>query len=81
MGIGRYYWHSICYGRCLYLVMAKTTKEQTNSHPVFRGVKTVYLAQYKNHNAGELLILAFIEVGFAHNISGDCRCIRQPVIP
>jgi len=32
------------------------------------------------HNAGELLILAFIEVGFAHNILGDCGYIRQPVI-
>jgi len=34
-----------------------------------------------NHNAGELLILAFIEVDFAHNILGNWSFIRQPVIP
>jgi len=33
-----------------------------------------------NHNAGELLILVFIEVGFSYNVSGDCCYIRQPVI-
>ena len=35
---------------------------------------------YNNQNAGELLILAFIGVGFVHNVLGDCRYIRQPVI-
>ena len=33
-----------------------------------------------NHNAGELLILAFIGSRFGHNVSGDCTYIRQPVI-
>jgi hypothetical protein len=33
-----------------------------------------------NHNAGELLILVFIESRFGHNVSGDCGNHRQPVI-
>ena len=33
-----------------------------------------------NHNAGELLILASIEVGFGHNVLGNWGYIRQPAI-
>ncbi len=33
-----------------------------------------------NHNAGELLILVFVESRFGHNVSGNLGCIRQPLI-
>ena len=35
---------------------------------------------YNNHNAGELLILAFCEVDFGYNVLGNCGYIRQPAI-
>jgi len=36
---------------------------------------------YNNHNAGELLILAFFEVGFALNRSGNCSTFANPQSP
>ncbi len=42
--------------------------------------KNNLVVQYNNHNAGELLILVFIESNLGNNRSDDCGYIRQPVI-